>query len=100
MLSVLNCYLDGLPHPLPLLLLLIVLLTTGLPQPVSSFTAVYGVSQTYRDQFSRRNYLIAVELIFLSNKQSQTDVIVKIAFHIDKKISVFKLEYNNREFST
>lgn len=36
----------------------------------------------------------------MSNKQSQTDVIVKIAFHIDKKISVFKLEYNNREFST
>lgn len=31
----------------------------GLPQPVSSFTAVYGVSQTYRDQFySQRNYLI------------------------------------------
>lgn len=46
---------------LPLLLLLIVLLTTGtgLPQPVSSFTAaVYRVSRTYRDQFySRRNCL-------------------------------------------
>lgn len=40
---------------LPLLLLLIVLLTTGLPQPVSSFTAaVYGVSRTHRDKFYPR----------------------------------------------
>lgn len=51
---------------LPLLLLLIVLLTTGLPQPVSSFTAaVYGVSQTYRVKFySRRNCLTTAESTF------------------------------------
>lgn len=101
-LSVLNCYLDGLPHPLPLLLLLIVLLTTGLPQPVSSFTAVYGVSQTYRDQFPRRNYLIAVQSCFLPNNKSQRDIIVKI-FRKNlrrKDLRVFKFENNNREFST
>lgn len=68
-LSVLNCYLDGLPHPLPLLLLLIVLLTTGLPQPVSSFTAVYGVSQTYRDQFSRRKLFNRCTVVFFTEQQ-------------------------------
>lgn len=85
---------------LPLLLLLIVLLTTGLPQPVSSFTAaVYGVSQTYHDKFySRRNCLTPLRL--LQNKNSQADVIF-IMFHIaTKDLRVFKFEYNMREFST
>lgn len=88
MLSVLNCYLDGLraAPSLPLLLLLIVLLTAGLPQPVSSFTAaVYGVSQTYHDKFySRRNCLTPLRSRFLPNKKSQADVILKM-FHIAKK---------------
>lgn len=40
-LSVLNCYLDGLPHPLPLLLLLIVLLTTTVYRNLSLRSQLY-----------------------------------------------------------
>lgn len=77
---------------LPLLLLLIVLLTTGLPQPVSSFTAaVYGVSQTYQDKFySRRNCLTAAESTFAEKGGCNCE---NVLYREKKGVRVF--EYNN-----
>lgn len=97
-LSVLNCYFDGLPHAHhTLLLLLIVLLTTGLPQPASSLeAAVYGVSQEINFYF-RKNWRSRNQL--LTNKNFQRNVITKM-FRIASKKALhdLKFESNKCEF--
>lgn len=88
---------------LPLLLLLIVLLTTGLPQPVSSFTAaVYGVSQTHRDKFYPRGNCTTSRcgVRFLSNRKISGGCNCENVSRREKMVSPHvQNSSNNREFS-